>query len=205
MASRRTTTTTIADATGPSGEPVLVRRSARRTRTVSISRDDGNLVISIPAAFSRREEQKWVRQMIDQLAAKERRSTPRTVGDDELMEMARRLSGRYLDGKAVPASVRWTSRQQRRWGSCTPTTREIRLSDRLRSMPSWVLESVLVHELAHLLVDGHGPRFQALVDRYPRTERSRGFLDGVDFAEGMGPDADPPGRDDGRSGMEPDG
>lgn len=196
MTRSRTSTATLPDTTGPQGEPVLVRRSARRTRTVSISRDDGKLVISIPAAFSRRQEDTWVRRMIDQLAAKERRSTPRTVGDEELMRMATRLSDRYLDGRAVPASVRWSSRQQRRWGSCTPTTREIRLSDRLRTMPGWVLESVLVHELSHLLVEGHGPRFQALVQRYPRTERARGFLHGVDHAEGLGLDADPWDRED---------
>ena len=49
-------------------------------------------------------------------------------------------------------------------------------------MPSWVLDYVLVHELAHLRVPGHGPKFWALVDRYPRTERARGYLDGISAA-----------------------
>ena len=75
--------------------------------------------------------------------------------------------------------------QERRWGSCTPSTGTIRLSDRLREMPSYVVDYVLVHELVHLLVPGHGPDFWALVARYPLTERARGFLDGVSATAGL--------------------
>ena len=46
---------------------------------------------------------------------------------------------------------------------------------------------MIVHELAHLAVHGHGPKFWALVERYPRTERARGFL----IAKGLEEDADP--------------
>ena len=35
----------------------------------------------------------------------------------------------YLDGRAVPSSVRWVSNQRSRWGSCTPAEGSIRLSD----------------------------------------------------------------------------
>jgi predicted metal-dependent hydrolase len=73
-----------------------------------------------------------------------------------------------------------------RWASCTPATRTIRLSQRLKELPEWVQDYVLVHELAHLLVPGHGPRFWALVERYPRTARARGYLDGVSAAAGLG-------------------
>jgi len=52
-------------------------------------------------------------------------------------------------------------------------------------MPEYVVDYVLVHELAHLLEHGHGPAFWALVDRYPRTERARGFLDGICLAAGL--------------------
>jgi predicted metal-dependent hydrolase len=98
------------------------------------------------------------------------------------MARARALSAAHLDGLAEPASVRWVDNQQRRWGSCTPADRSIRLSSRLRAMPDYVVDYVLVHELVHLLEPGHDAPFWALVARYPRAERARGFLEGVEQA-----------------------
>src|SRR5581483_1255429 len=92
---------------------------------------------------------------------------------------AAELSERYLRGRAVPRSVRWATNQNSRWSSCTPTEGTIRLSHRLQGMPEYVIDYVLLHELAHLLVPDHGARFWALLEAYPRTERARGYLEGV--------------------------
>ncbi len=81
--------------------------------------------------------------------------------------------------------MRWVTNQNTRWGSCTPSEGTIRLSHRLRTMPPWVIDYVLVHELVHLLVPGHGADFWALVARYPRTERAKGFLEGVALTAGL--------------------
>ena len=70
------------------------------------------------------------------LQTREERRRRSLGGDDELMARARALSAAHLDGLAEPASVRWVDNQQRRWGSCTPADRSIRLSSRLRSMPA---------------------------------------------------------------------
>ena len=77
--------------------------------------------------------------------------------------------------------------QQQRWGSCSPGERSIRLSERLQGMPSWVVDYVLVHELAHLLEHGHDEKFWAWVDRYPRSERARGYLLGWSAAAKVDP------------------
>ena len=77
------------------------------------------------------------------------------------------------------------SNQRSRWGSCTPADGSIRLSDRLRGMPSYVVDYVILHELAHLLVAGHNRDFWTLLRSYPRLERARGFLDGVALAKGL--------------------
>ncbi|MGY1623410.1 M48 family metallopeptidase [Geodermatophilus sp. SYSU D00965] len=168
-------------------EDVEVRRSARRRRTVTAYRESGRTVVLIPAAFSPAEERRWVAQMVAKLQTREERRRRSLGGDDELMSRARALSDAHLDGVPQPASVRWVDNQQRRWGSCTPADRTIRLSSRLRAMPEYVVDYVLVHELAHLIEPSHDATFWALVARYPRAERARGFLEGVELSHADGP------------------
>lgn len=131
----------------------------------------------MPARLSREQEEQCVATLLERIEARaERRSS-----DEHLMLRARALSERYLGARAQPRSVRWVTNQNTRWGSCTPLDGTIRLSHRLQGMPEWVVDSVLVHELAHLLEVGHGARFQALVAAYPQTDRARGFLQGATY------------------------
>jgi predicted metal-dependent hydrolase len=163
---------------------VEVRRSARRRRTVSAYREGDKIVVLVPARLSKADEQRLVSELVEKITRREAshaRSGPRR-GDTALMVRARELSVQYLEGRAQPISVRWVRNMRSRWGSCTMADRTIRLSHRLQSMPSWVIDYVLMHELTHLLEPGHGPRFWAWVDRYPRTERARGYLEGVAMA-----------------------
>jgi predicted metal-dependent hydrolase len=172
---------TGAPATPPPTD-VEVRRSRRRRRTVTAYRDGDHVVVLIPARFTRAQEREWVQRMVARLSAQDRRRRP---SDEELMARATDLSRRYLGGLAQPVSVTWVANQNSRWGSCTPADRTIRLSTRLQGMPSWVIDYVLVHELAHLVEQGHGPRFWALLRSYPRTERARGYLDGFAAARDL--------------------
>lgn len=158
-------------------------RSARRRRTVSAYRDGDRTVVILPARLSSAEEQRWVAEMLGRLEARERRRAP---GDPELTVRAGRLAARFVAEAPPDPSVRWVDNQHLRWGSCTPADRTIRLSRRLAGLPEWVLDYVLVHELAHLVVPGHGPEFWAIVARYPRAERARGFLEGVAAVSGGG-------------------
>ena len=167
-------------------KPVVeVRRSQRRRRTVSAYRDGERVVVLIPDRFSRAEETEWVARMLARLAAREERIR-RT--DNELLTRARRLINRYLADHAddcVPASVRWVTNQNGRWGSCTPDDGTIRISHRIQEMPDWVVDYVLLHELAHLVVPSHNARFWDLVGRYPKAERARGYLEGISAATGL--------------------
>ncbi len=186
-------------------QSVEVRRSRRRARTVTAWREDGRTIVAIPARFTRAQETEWVGRMVERLAAQEKRRRP---SDDELLSRAADLSARYLRGRAVPSSVRWSSQQGRRWGSCTPTDGTIRLSDRMRGMPRWVTDYVLLHELTHLLHPGHGPGFWAELATYPHTERARGFLEGYAHAvdrEGVRPAPVPPGARPGGGSSHDDG
>lgn len=167
----------------PRSGPVEVRRSPRRRRTVSAYREGGRTVVLIPARFTPAEEAQWVQTMLARLDRGDRRRRP---SDAALAERAATLSRRYLCGRARPTSVRWADNQLGRWGSATPADGSIRISTRVRGMPAYVLDYVLVHELAHLVVPGHGPEFWALLAAYPRLERARGFLEGVSATAGLG-------------------
>ena len=161
-----------------------VRRSARRRRTVSAYREGDRIVVLIPAAMSKRDEATWVADMVARLERKEQRTRP---SDEQLLARATTLNDTYFGGLATPSSVRWVTNQQQRWGSCSPGDRSIRLSERLQGMPGWVVDYVLVHELAHLLEHGHDAKFWAWVDRYPRSERARGYLLGWSAAAKVDP------------------
>jgi hypothetical protein len=158
---------------------VEVRRSARRRRTVSAHRVGDTIVVSVPARMSRSDEARYVAELVDRIVRSERKLRR---SDGELEARAAELSSRYLGGRATPTSVRWVDNMAARWGSCTPIDGTIRLSRRLDGMPSYVVDYVLLHELAHLLVPGHGPAFWSELAGFGRLERARGFLEGVESA-----------------------
>jgi predicted metal-dependent hydrolase len=164
------------------GPEVEVRRSHRRTRTVSAYRKDGKVIVMIPARFTRAEESAWVDTMLGRLARSEQRGR-RT--DEQLMRRAGELARDYLQGSVRPTSVRWVSNMTTRWGSCTTGEGTIRLSDRLQSMPTWVIDYVLLHELAHLIEPNHDARFWGWVDGFPRSERAKGYLEGIAAAANL--------------------
>jgi predicted metal-dependent hydrolase len=157
---------------------VEVRRSSRRKKTISAEIVGEALIVSVPERLSRAEEHEWVTLMARRMS--ERRRKDRLNSDGALEAQAAHLSDRYLGG-VRPASIAWVTNQQSRWGSCCPEDRTIRISLALADYPAWVRDYVIVHELAHLIVPDHSPAFWELVNRYPLTERARGFL----IAKGM--------------------
>jgi hypothetical protein len=167
---------------GMGSQDVEVRRSRKRRRTVSAYREGGRTIVLIPARFTKAEEQQWVDTMLERLARGDKKRRP---SDAQLRTRSAELSQRYLGGHARPTSIRWVTNQNSRWGSCTPSDGTIRISTRVRGMPGYVLDYVILHELAHLLSPGHGPDFWRLLQGYPRLERARGYLEGVAATAGL--------------------
>lgn len=164
--------------------PVEVRRSTRRRATVAAYEERGRVVVMIPSTFSETEEREWIDHMLERLRRRETRDG--RASDAALKARAVRLAKRYYPDHpecAAPTSVKWVDNQRRRWGSCTPDDGTIRLSRRLIMMPSWVIDYVLLHELAHLVHPDHSRSFWNLVARYTKAERARGYLEGIADAE----------------------
>jgi hypothetical protein len=170
-----TPTTSAAPATPPGWPEVEVRVSARRRKTSEARWVGGRIVVSLPAHLSGEAREKTIAWLVDRLVAKHPLRT--AIGDSDLMARAEALSDRYRIG-ARPTSVRWVTNQMARWGSCSSHSGEIRISHRLRSVPEWVLDAVLVHELAHLVHPNHSPAFHQLANGYRRHHEAGIFLAG---------------------------
>ncbi|MCX6540672.1 MAG: M48 family metallopeptidase [Actinobacteria bacterium] len=147
---------------------VEIERSTRRKRTVGAQLVGGVLKIVIPSWMSRVEQQHWVDVMTRRFERK--MSTDRV----DLVERALTLARRHDLPRA--REISWSDNMLSRWGSCTPTTGCIRISTRLAPFPDWVLDYVIVHELAHLEVGDHSAEFWRLAHRYPKAERAIGYL-----------------------------
>lgn len=164
---------------------VEVIRSPKRRKTAQARLVDGRLEVRIPARASKAEE----RRLVDLFVRRYERSV--AADPIDLAARARVLARRH--DLPEPTEIRWVSNQAHRWGSCTPATGTVRISDRMARFPGWVIDHVIVHELAHLVEPGHGPRFQELASRYPLAERAEGYLLAKDG--GDDPTSDPLGDD----------
>lgn len=136
----------------------------------------GVLELLVPASMPHVERQHWAEVMTRRLLRRVERSKP---SDERLMARARTLNTRHFGGKLAWSSIGFTD-MEHLWGSCTFTDGAIRIARRAASLPEWVLDYLLVHELAHLVHSDHGAEFKELESRYPMTERAKGYLLALD-------------------------
>ncbi len=155
---------------------VEIVRSSGRVKTASArwAVPGQKVIVRLPAGLEPHEEQDLVTKLVGKVRAGARRRDLNRVG--KLPARADELNRLYFGGKLRVASIEWVTNQQGRYGSCTPDLGTIRISDRVATLPGWVQDYVLVHELAHLLEGNHSPAFWRLVNRYPLAERARGYL-----------------------------
>lgn len=169
-------------------QPVVeIRRSKRRRKTMTAYREAGRIVVVVPATLSEGQVDAAIAELVGRLG----RRQSRVRSDAAMLARAEELFAQYLAGRTAQTfpglSVRWVGDMRARWGSCTPDTAAIRISDRVRNLPAYVQDYVLLHELTHLLEPRHGPRFWELLSAYPDLERARSFLDGYTAGAGWEP------------------
>ncbi len=155
---------------------VRIKKSQRRQKTISARwRDNNTIEVSAPASIDDEALQLAVENLKRRLiAAREKLNAP--LDDQALEERARALNKKYFSDRLRWRSIRFVTNQNKRFGSCTPKQGTIRISHRLASAPAWVLDYVIMHELTHLLEANHSQKFWRIVQRYPLTERARGYL-----------------------------
>lgn len=167
-----------------SGELIL-QRSARRRKTISLTRKGEQWQLAVPQAYDAARHSGQIAQLITRM---ERRAARSVHSDAALLERALLLNERYFEDAIAPRSVVWSSAQRERFGSTTTATGDIRISTQLREVPDWVIDSVIVHELAHLREPDHSAEFKKLTARYERTGDAdiflHGFSMGRDLASG---------------------
>jgi predicted metal-dependent hydrolase len=162
----------ISSSSDPAPE-VRVIRSRRRTKTSSARLVGGIIEVRLPAWLPEPDASATVEDLVRRI----QRSRAVADGAVDLRARARLLAAKY--GLPEPTAISWSARQEKRWGSCTPAHGTIRISTRLSRVPGYVLDAVIVHELAHLVEPGHGAAFKVLEERFPHRDRADGFLEAM--------------------------
>ncbi len=166
----------------PGGLPIEVVRSTRRRRGASAHARDGRIVVQLPAALPADAADRTIATLVARVTGQARAAD--RGGDEWLENRAARVGRDWLDG-VTATSVQWSSRMARQWASATPATGRIRVSDRAAALPDRVIDYLLVHELAHLVVPNHSAEFHALVAAYPHADWAQGFLAGVQHLQAL--------------------
>lgn len=166
---------------------VSLRRDRRLKRTSRWERlPDRSVLVRVPYRLPKR----GIPPLLEQIAGQLERSVSRHKrrNDTDLGQRAELINQKHFNGKIQWNAIRWVSNMQARLGSCSrggPTDGEIRISDKIKNWPDWVVDYVIAHELMHRKHPDHSPAFwNDLRAAFPLTERARGFIHGVGFAAG---------------------
>ncbi len=149
----------------------------KRVRNVNARLRASTLSVSAPLGMPEETLTPIVLGLARRLLRRERQARVNT--EEDALALARRVATRFPRPPDV-TRVLFVTTQRARWGSYSPKTGTVRLHASLREMPSWVLEAVVAHELAHAVYPDHSPAFWKLLrEACPETDRATAFLAGV--------------------------
>lgn len=169
---------------------ITYRNTSRLKMSIGVS---GTLNISAPHGTPREVIKQFISSNAKWIAEAEARCKNRqTVRDDffsrlpldtaaDAREASRRLNElipplvkkHSAEMGVSPKRIRYRAARTR-LGSCRKDTADVMFSVYLLLFPDWIVEHVVVHELAHLIEPNHSPRFYQIMDRYfPRWREAR--------------------------------
>lgn len=154
-------------------ENIQIIHSSKRKKTVQSKIVENVLRIYLPENLTNNEEEKWIKTMIEKNSAK--RLHKEINSEKMLKKRANELNKKFFKNR-LDFDIKFVSNQTSKFGSCTPKNRVIRISDKIASIPQWVQDYVIIHELAHLVHPNHSKKFWNVVNKYKYVERAKGYL-----------------------------
>lgn len=151
----------------------------KRVKNVNIRiRPDGRVMVSAPVRMSERHIKRVISEKSEWIQRAQQRMAQSSQARAENATKEEQAEWRAVVEACTPALVaEWEPiigvkagklvyrNMRSRWGSCQPETGRICINTRLALYPPECLEYVVVHELCHFLVHGHGPKFNSLMDK----------------------------------------
>jgi predicted metal-dependent hydrolase len=168
---------------------VKVEADARLRKTARWMLRGDTISLRVPIHMKQAEIEKLIADIAPRIARQRKRARRQT--DVNLMERAAALNEQYFGGELNWHSIRWVNNMEHRLGSCTTggsTDGDIRISERIRKWPEYVVDYILAHEISHRKYPNHSQSFWDYLARYPHTQKALGFLEGIAFAEGRDPE-----------------
>lgn len=163
---------------------IIERKRSKRPRLHV--KPDGRIEVSVPHAYPDEFVFDFVREKHDWIVKAQRASEGSPMARAAQASEAETREWRKYVEAFTPAIVeRWEPvlgvkagklayrKMKSRWGSCQPSTGRICINTVLAICPLECLEYVVVHELCHLRVPGHGAEFHALMDSVMPDWRER--------------------------------
>ena len=99
---------------------------------------------------------------------------------EELRREAHAFLSKWEKRLNVKSNALFLQLMTRRWGSCNPVSKNIRINTQLVHKPTACLEYVILHELTHLVISNHGQEFKAILDEaLPDWEARRQLLNSL--------------------------
>ena len=155
---------------------IVIQRSKKRKKTLQATFKSNTVKILVPVTTPDFE----IDIFLDKFLQKLERNKIIVNNNQELISRANKLKKKFIP-EAPDFTIVFQERLKRTWGKCFTNRRKIVINPVLAKYPKWVLDFVIIHELAHLLVPNHGKEFRSLVNRFKLKERAVGFL----MAKGM--------------------
>ncbi len=176
------------------GKPlaVTVRRDRRLKKSARWQyEEDGSILLRVPERLRQGEVARLLGDIEQQIERQEknRRQRSERNTDADLQARAEYINSKHFRGEIKWEAIRWVGNMNTRLGSCTnggATDGHIRVSDKIRDWPQWVIDYIIAHELSHRVYPNHSREFwEYLETGYPLSERARGFIKGYSFAQGV--------------------